>query len=308
MNMTRLALIIVFALASAACAGPGIAAEPEPDIFQDEPARAVAAAACEGDVETLQGLIAAGADVNAAGRHGVTPLIWALTCDGLQFNDIIANEAVRRHPAAVRPIPALRPLAALEVLLDAGADPNAMIDGDFGPVYPGADAFWIDRYTPMLIAAEFHEPEVLALLLAHGGDPNAVHGDGDTSALRLAYSRGEWLDLGPQLAPFDDRQWRNMFTLLDAGARLELASGNQSNIVEQASAHRVAIASILLREYEYHGGFDVIVYNLLNGLDMGFPGEQDRRDLLAWLRDERGIDIEAVRARYRAPAERSPAP
>lgn len=302
MNLSRWVIVIVCALASAGCNEPGASAEAEADIFQIEPARAVAAAACDGDVDTLHDLIAAGADVNAAGRHGVTPLIWALTCDGLQFNDIIANEAVRRGPAAVRPIPALRQLAALEVLLDAGADPNAMIDGDFGPVYPGADAYWIDRYTPMLIAAEFHEPEVLALLLAHGGDPNAVHGDGETSALRLAYERGSWLDLGPQLAPFDDRQWRNLFMLLDAGARLELAAGNQSNIVEQASAHRVAIASILLREYEYHGDFDGIVYNLYNGIDMGFPGQQERLDLLAWLRDERGIDIEAIRARYGPPA------
>lgn len=302
MKLCRLAFVLACVLASAACTQRGASVDSEADIFQTEPARAVAAAACDGDVDTLADRIAAGADVNAPGRHGVTPLIWALTCDGLQFNDIIANEAVRRGPGAVRPVPALRQLAALEVLLDAGADPNAMIDGDFGPVYPGADAYWIDRYTPMLIAAEFHEPDVLALLLAHGGDPNAVHGDGDTTALLLAYQRGSWLDLSPQLAPFDDRQWRNLFMLLDAGARLERAAGNQSNIVEQASAHRVAIASRLLREYEYHGDFDGIVYNLYNGIDMGFPGEQERLDLLAWLRDERGIDIEAVRARYGPPA------
>ncbi|WBQ09687.1 hypothetical protein L2D01_12420 [Hyphomonadaceae bacterium ML37] len=302
MELGRLAIIIVCALAIAGCSKPAHSAEHARDIFQSESARAVAAAACNGEVEALQDLIAGGADVNAAGRHGVTPLIWALTCHGLQFNDMIANEAVSRGPGAVRPIPALRQLAALEVLLAAGADPNAMIDGDFGPVYPGADAYWIDRYTPMLIAAEFHEPGVLALLLAHGGDPNAVHGGVGASALRLAYERGQWLDLGPQLAPFDDRQWRNMFMLLDAGARLELASGNQSNIVEQASAHRVPIAVQLLRRYEYTGDFDAIVYNLLNGIEMGFPGEQERLDLLAWLRDERGIDIEAIRARYWPPA------
>ncbi len=302
MNMARLAILIAVALASAACARPGVAAEPERDMFQDNSARAVASAACAGDVETLRELIAAGADFDAAGRFSVTPLIWALTCDGLNFNDMRANEAVRRGPTAVRPIPALRQFAALEVLLAAGADPNALIDGDFGPVYPGADAYWIDRYTPMLIAAEFHEPDVLALLLAHGGDPNAVHGDGDTTALRLAYERGEWLDLGPQLAPFDDRQWGNMFMLLDAGARLELAPGNQLNIVEQASARRVPIAAQLLSRYEYTGGFDGIVYNLYNGIEMGFPGEQERLELLAWLRDERGIDTQAIRARYWPPA------
>jgi len=301
-ELSRLAIIIVCALAIAGCSKPAHSAEHARDIFQSESARAVAAAACNGDVETLQGLIAGGADVNAAGRHGVTPLIWALTCHGLQFNDMIANEAVSRGPGAVRPIPAPRQLAALEVLLAAGADPNAMIDGDFGPVYPGASAYWIDRYTPMLIAAEFHEPGVLALLLAHGGDPNAVHGGGGATALMLAYERGQWLDLGPQLAPFDDRQWRNMFMLLDAGARLELAPDNQSDIVVLASAHRVAIASRLLREYDYAGDFDAIVYNLLNGIEMGFPGEQERLDLLAWLRDERGIDIEAIRARYWPPA------
>lgn len=308
MDLSRLAIIIVCILAIAGCNKPAHSAEHARDIFPTESARAVAEAACRGEVATLQELIAGGADFDAPGRHGVTPLIWALTCHGLRFNDMIANEAVRRGPAAVRPVPALRQLAAVEVLLAAGADPNAMIDGDFGPVYPGASAYWIDRYTPMLIAAEFHEPEVLALLLAHGGDPNAVHGDGDTSALRLAYSRGEWLDLSPQLAPFDRRQWRNMFMLLDAGARLELAPENQSDIVVLASRHRISIASRLIREYDYAGDLEGVVYNLLNGLDMGFPGEQERRDLLAWLRDERGIDIEAVRARYWRAQDAEPGP
>lgn len=278
------------------------------DIFPDETARAVAIAACNNDVAAVQGLIASGADINAAGRFGVTPLIWALTCHGLQFNDMIANEAVRRGPGAVRPIPALRQLAALEVLLAAGADPNAMIDGEFGPVYPGGTAHWINRYTPMLIAAEFHEPEVLALLLAHGGDPNAMRGGGGATALMLAYDRGEWLALSPQLAPFDGRQWRNMFMLLDAGARIELTPENQSDIVVQASRHRVSIASRLLREYDYAGDLDGIVYYLLNGIDMDFPGREERLELLAYLRDERGIDVEAVRAWYWRAHDEEPEP
>jgi hypothetical protein len=306
-ELSRLAIIIVCVLAIAGCNNSAHSAEHARDIFQSESARAVADAACRGEVATLQELIAGGADFDAPGRHGVTPLIWALTCHGLRFNDMIANEAVSRGPRAVRPIPALRQLAAVEVLLAAGADPNAMIDGDFGPVYPGASAYWIDRYTPMLIAAEFHEPDVLALLLAHGGDPNAVRGGGGATALMLAYSRGEWLDLSPQLAPFDHRQWRNMFTLLDAGARLELAPENQSDIVVLASRHRISIASRLIREYEYAGDLEGVVYNLLNGIDMGFPGEQHRLELLAWLRDERGIDIEAVRARYWNRAGKEPA-
>ena len=308
MKIRPFAAALVSILISAGCAQSAGPADDVRDVFPDETSRAVAIAACNNDVAALQDMIAGGADIDAAGRHGVTPLIWALTCHGLQFNDMIANEAVRRGPGTVRPIPALRQLAAVEVLLAAGADPNAMIDGEFGPVYPGGTAHWIDRYTPMLIAAEFHEPEVLALLLAHGGDPNAMRGGGGATALMLAYDRGEWLDLSPQLAPYDNRQWRNMFMLLDAGARIDLAPENQLDIVVQASRHRVSIASRLLREYDYSGDINGIVYYLLNGLDMDFPGREERLELLAWLRDERGVDVEAVRAWYWRAQDEEPQP
>lgn len=296
-------------LCAAACGTPPVSTGmTSTEVFADPAHRALADAACAGDTEALAVKLTSGADVNAVGRYGVTPLIWALACRGLVFNDIRANAVVARGVGTQAEAPDPPDLSALETLFKAGADPNAMIDGNFGPVYPGADAYWIDGYTPVLIAAEFHGPAILALLLEYGGDPDAMDRDGEKTALILAYERGDWLDLGPQRAPYDGRQWQNLFMLLEAGALLERAPENQSNVVERASAHRIRLAARLLKEHEYTGGFETIVYRLYNGLDMGFLGEADRLALLGYLRDVRGVDIEAVRARYWPDEEPFPVP
>jgi hypothetical protein len=268
-------------------------------VFPDEDALGLATAACDGDTARVRSLLASGTAVDAAGRYSVTPLIWALTCRGLEFNDIVANRAIRAG-ASIKPKPVDRDqLAAIAALLEAGADPNRMIDGDFGPVYPGATAHWIDRYSPVLIAAEFHEADVLSLLLAPGGDPRAVSGDERTSALILAYDRGDWLDPGPQVAPDRARPWANLHLLLKAGANLQDTVGNHVNVVEMASMHRPALALTLLQTYPYEGEYDGIAYYQLNALEMGFPGTAERHALLDFLRDAKGVDLEAVRKRYR---------
>lgn len=285
-------------LASAGCENSSLPASDTPQVFEGESDTRVATAVCNGDVETVEELITEAKEIDAVGEFGVTPLIWALTCHGLEFNDMKADEFIRtgRAPAIGKPDP--RYMASIEALLKAGANPNAMIDGDFGPAYPGAYRSWIDGYSPVLIAAEFHEPDVLALLLEYGGDPNAMHGEGETSALLLAFSRGRWLDLGPQMVPFDERHWRNMFLLLDAGARLELAPEDQLNVVEMASLNRVGMAAQLLKTYPYTGDFEIIVSNLYSALEMDYPGQQERRELLTYLRDKRGIDTDEIWARY----------
>jgi ankyrin repeat protein len=299
MRIPALALLAACIVALPACSDVQTRDPTVADVLPDEDARRLAAAACDGDRERVRSLLAGGTAVDATGRFGVTPLIWALTCRGLEFNDIIANRAVRTGVPII-PNPVDRDhLSAIAELLEAGADPNRMIDGAFGPVYPGATAHWIDRYSPVLIAAEFHEADVLRLLLAHGGDPQAVSGDEDTSTLILAYSRGEWLDLGPQMSPDRARPWANLHLLLQSGAKLHQTVGNRYNVVETASMHRPTLALELLQTYPYEGEYDTIAYHQLNALEMDFPGAAARHALLHFLRDAKGVDLEAVRKRYR---------
>ena len=98
-------------------------------------------AAAHDSPAVLEVLLKAGADVNAKGKGGATPLHSA---------------------AAFNPSPAV-----LEVLLKAGADVNAK------PKHGGG--------TPLHSAAAFNpSPAVLELLLKAGADPRAIDGAGKT--------------------------------------------------------------------------------------------------------------------------------
>jgi ankyrin repeat protein len=269
------------------------------EVFSDENARRLANAACDGDSEQVTALVANGTHVDAEGRFGVTPLIWALTCRGLEFNDFVADRAVVAGvPLAANPLDGEH-LSAIAALLEAGADTNKRIDGPFGPIYPGGTTHWLDGHSAVLIAAEFHETDVLRLLLESGGDPQAVSGDGETSALMRAYDRGAWLDLGPQLSPDRARPWGNLHLLLQSGARLDQVVGNNLSVLEMASMHHPRLVLELLQTYPYEGGYEGITYYQLNALEMGFPAAEQRLALLDYLRDARGVNLEAVREQYR---------
>lgn len=242
--------------------------------------------------------------VDRPGRFGVTPLIWALTCDGIELPSDLSNRI-----ATSGRVPAIKPdapgfLSALAALLKAGADPNRLIDGTYGPAYPGTRNPVLDGYSPVLIAAEFRSDAVLRVLLEHGGDPNAQtraregFDDRDT-ALSLAYKRGDWLAVSKDLPPFDERQFANFFVLLDAGADLARDTGNGENVLEKAAMRRPSFVLGVLRKYPYNGGYDTIVYHAIFRIAMKYPGEEDARALLDYLRTEKGIDVDAYWAQYR---------
>ena len=104
------------------------------DLFADPKVAELAEAAAQGNVERVDALIAEGVDLNARGREGLTPLMYALGGTSTK---------------------------SFERLLEAGADPNEQTDR-------GESAISIAARE----ADSEHLKTLLKVLLAHGGNPN----------------------------------------------------------------------------------------------------------------------------------------
>lgn len=110
------------------------------DVFDDVRVAAVVAAVSSGDFAAAEQQLKAGADINAVGADGLTPLLWVM---GTTLN-------VRR----------------IEFLLNAGANPD----------YRDPRS----EISPMYLAAGGNRPDILELLLKHKGDPNLTGKRGQT--------------------------------------------------------------------------------------------------------------------------------
>lgn len=109
------------------------------DFFDDSAQRALAEAVERGNLDRARTALAQGADVNAVGRDGMTPLFWALAkqnIDGFRF------------------------------LLEQGSNPNIIVE--LPPHFQEAQA------GAMEMAAQMEDPAYLRTLLEHGGDPNII--------------------------------------------------------------------------------------------------------------------------------------
>jgi hypothetical protein len=98
------------------------------------------------DPDAVTAAIKNGADPNALGLHGVTPVI--VSCGNLKFN-------------------------AMKALVDNGADPNVYDNNGDNAVTLAATTYSNDR-------------KYLEYLLDHGGDPNSTLPDGDPLFTRIA--------------------------------------------------------------------------------------------------------------------------
>jgi ankyrin repeat protein len=170
-------------------------------------------AAREGDVESARFLVAAGADVNAiagdgkdalglaifngnydvasflidnksnvnqADTQGFTPLFWAV--------DRRNMETAPNFPWMVT----TDPLPLIKKLLDAGANPNALVNNTPRPRMR-AGAPRIVFATPLMRAAFSADLQLVKLLLSYGADPTIVSKDGETmiaAAAGLAFIQG----------------------------------------------------------------------------------------------------------------------
>lgn len=81
------------------------------DVFANPGDAALVRAACEGDTAAVARQLAGGANPNAIGYEGITPLLWTVRCESLP---------------------------GLEALLAGGSDPNLASTAGFSPVFAAA--------------------------------------------------------------------------------------------------------------------------------------------------------------------------
>lgn len=107
---------------------------------------ALSRASADGDLTRVQALLDAGQDVNGSDKWGWTPLLWASYYGQTRM---------------------------VQVLLDKGANPNAVTQKKWGKFVPG--------YTSLLLASYYGNEDIVKLLLAHKADPSVKDPKGYTS-------------------------------------------------------------------------------------------------------------------------------
>jgi ankyrin repeat protein len=174
-------------------------------VFTDTRVLALVDAAAQGDEARVRALSQQGADLNAQGERGVTPLEWALLHkDRRAMETLLRAGADPARPgvggATVLHLAAMaNDSSYLRLLLDHGADPNAPHGVTQAPpldaalMNPGEDAFDLllahhadpnraDRLgnTPLHVAAKVHRTHCVLRLLEAGADATRRNQQGAT--------------------------------------------------------------------------------------------------------------------------------
>jgi ankyrin len=170
-------------------------------------------AAREGNVETARILVEAGADVNALAGDGKNALALAIFNGNYELASFLVDArsnvnqadtqrftplfwAVDRRNMETAPsypwIVTADPMPLIRKLLDAGADPNALINKTpRARMREGSPR--IVFATALMRAAFAADLELVQLLLAHKADPSVISSDGETmveAAAGLAFIHG----------------------------------------------------------------------------------------------------------------------
>jgi ankyrin repeat protein len=172
----------------------------------------------EGDVESARILIAAGADVNAVAADGKNALGLAIFNGNYEVASFLIDNkanvnqadtqgftplfwAVDRRNMETAPnfpwMVTTDPLPLIKKLLDAGANPNALVNNT-PRARMRAGSPRIVFATPLMRAAFSADLELVKLLLSYGADPTIVSKDGETMVSAAAglgfiqgYSKGK---------------------------------------------------------------------------------------------------------------------
>jgi ankyrin repeat protein len=170
-------------------------------------------AAREGDVDLVRLLVDAGADVNAVAGDGKTALALAIFNGNYEAASLLVDRkadvnkadaqrftplfwAVDRRNMETAPnfpwMVTADPLPLIRKLLDAGANPNALVNNTpRARMREGSPR--IVFATALMRAAFAADSELVKLLLARGADPSVVSRDGETmvaAAAGLAFIHG----------------------------------------------------------------------------------------------------------------------
>lgn len=186
-------------------------------VFAQPADAALADAAADGRIADVQRLIAEGADPNAVGREGVSPLMWALVhrnADGMAA--LLASGADAAHAdtfgeTALHMAARTDDPRFLETLLDAGADPDVRaVKRAYTPLFDAIEAQRQAQFelliamkanldaqdamgnTPLHLAARIQDYRRVLELLQAGADP--------ASRNRTAATFQRYLMIGPKPA------------------------------------------------------------------------------------------------------------
>ena len=171
-------------------------------------------AAREGDVESAQVLIEAGADVNQTTEYGWTPLLTAVNNRNYALAKLLIERGANVNlgnkggwtPLYIAtdnrnieggdypvPKPDLDHLEIIRLMLEKGADPNAPIkENTLTRTIFTMQWFFEDGATPFIRAAQSSDTVLMKLLLEYKADPKVVTAQGD-NALTASAGIG-WVD------------------------------------------------------------------------------------------------------------------
>ncbi|MBZ9559206.1 MULTISPECIES: ankyrin repeat domain-containing protein [unclassified Modicisalibacter] len=181
--------------------------------FKDEAQLALVQAVGDGDVQAVQRALDHGADPNAVGKRGMTPLFWAVTMqpDIEIFRYLLDNggdpnlTTIDKKSSGIKKVGLLYQAyrnpdpTFIEAVLEAGGDPNYLYNGAQTLLYHhmsderiehikalvnhGAEVDFKVRFdeTPLFNAVMGQEYETALVLLNAGADPNMIESGGGYS-------------------------------------------------------------------------------------------------------------------------------
>lgn len=232
-------------LAGLALAGPAAGTEAMNDtdaskVFADPRVAALIDAAAHGDAGRAQALVKQGADPNAQGERGVTPLEWTLLHKDLRGMDTLLRAgadparpgvggATALHLAAMADDPAY-----LRSLLDHGADPNA--------------PHGVTQAPPLAAALMNPRDDAFDLLLAHHADPNRADRLGNTplhvaAKVHKTHCVLRLLEAGadPALRNRQGATFQTYFNILPAGGLNATARAEHEQVHQWLRQHGIAV-------------------------------------------------------------------
>ena len=161
-----------------------------------------------GHYELASLLVEAGADVNHADAEDFPPLFWAVDRRNMEWNPGFPW------------VQTADPLPLIEQLLDAGAEPNTLVDNTPESRRNFGGSPRIKFATPLMRAAYSGDAELVRLLLDHGADPLIMNSDHETAL--LAASGYGWID-GYSQGRSNQERLATMRLLVERGADVNWA-------------------------------------------------------------------------------------